>query len=215
LFPALLVAGLATGWYVDPGQHQSLVQYGDGLVRDQVLAHRTPAMMDLLRPIVRLGELQTVFILAVLASLALLLLRRRWQAAVPLAAVVGTDVLVALLKYAIGRPSAVWSKQAGHSFPSGHTAGITALVVSLAVLAWLTRRWWWPAVLAVLVVSAMAVALLVLDAHWLSDVVVGAGLSAAWSWAVATWLPRPAPNGRARHRHECEVGRPLISRHRP
>jgi membrane-associated phospholipid phosphatase len=36
----------------------------------------------------------------------------------------------------------------------------------------------------------MAATLLVLDAHWLSDIVAGAVLITAWCAAVAWWLPK-------------------------
>lgn len=193
LFPALIAAGLAAGWLVDPGPHQSLVQYGDDVIRNWVMAHRTTAMVHLLHPVTALGARYDVAVAALVLSVLLLLFRRRWQALVPLLAVGGADVLVVYVKYTVGRPgpASTWLHSGEPAFPSGHTAGITALVVPLAVLAWRSRRWWWPAVAALLLIALMAVTLLVLDAHWLSDIVASAVLVGAWSAAVAAWLPSP------------------------
>lgn len=191
LFPALVAAGLAAGWLVDPGGHQSLVQYGDDVVRNFVLAHHTPGMEHLLRPVIQLGNVIHVAVIAAALSVLLLVLRRRWQALVPLVAVAGTDVMVGYLKYTINRPGTEWPHPGEPAFPSGHMSGITALVVPLAVLAWTTRRWWWPAVIAGASMVAMAAALLVLDAHWFSDIVAGAVLTTGWCAAVALWIPAP------------------------
>jgi undecaprenyl-diphosphatase len=193
LFPALLAAGLAAGWLVDPGGHQSVVQYVDDAVRNWVLVHRPPGTVHVMRPLMALGSLQAVALAAVVLSCALLVLRRRWQALVPLLAVGGGDLLVLCVKYTIGRhgPAASWLHPGVPAFPSGHTAGVTAVVVPLAVLAWTTRRWWWPAVVAALLIGLMGATLLLVDAHWFSDIAASVVLVGIWSAAVAALLPSP------------------------
>ncbi len=82
----------------------------------------------------------------------------------------------------------------GMSFPSGHALGasIGCCVLLLLTLRLLPRRGRVAAVLAaVLVVSAVAVARVVLGVHFVSDVLAGITLGIAWvavtTWAYAAW----------------------------
>jgi membrane-associated phospholipid phosphatase len=190
LFVSLLGAGLLGGALVRPGHASGTIQFFDDQVRAWVLAHRTPSLVHALRPVTQFGAPLNVFALAALASLALLAFGSWRRALVPLVAVLGTDTMVAFLKHAVGRPGTSGRIYADTAFPSGHMSGITTLLVPLAVLAWTTRRWWWPAVVAVLAMATMAATLLVLDVHWFTDVVAGAALTGTWATAVALWVPR-------------------------
>lgn len=192
---ALTIVGLAAGTLVQPGGEPGAVQYVDDQVRGWVLAHRTPAWEHLVHPIATFGDVRVVLVLSVLAGAALLIRRHGLRRAlVPVVAALGTDVMVYVLKYAVNRPGThgFWGEPA---FPSGHISGMTALVVPLAALAWTTGRRWWPAVGAGVAIAAMAVTLLVLDVHWLSDIVAGTLLTTAWCVAVAWWLPGPPSRG--------------------
>jgi membrane-associated phospholipid phosphatase len=74
----------------------------------------------------------------------------------------------------------------GPSFPSGHTSTAAA---SWAAFALVAGRWWgrrsWPALAGVAVGIAVAVAAsrVLLDVHWLTDVL--AGLALGWAWFAA------------------------------
>ncbi|HVX18781.1 MAG TPA: phosphatase PAP2 family protein [Acidimicrobiales bacterium] len=187
---ALIGAGLGASALVRPGGEPGAVQYVDDRVRGWVLAHRTPTWEHVVHPVTAFGDVRVVLVLSVLAGGALLLCRRGIrQGLVPVVAALGTDAMVYVLKYTVNRPGTRghWGEPA---FPSGHISGMATLVVPLAVLAWTTRRRWWPAVGAALAIAAMAATLLVLDAHWLSDIVAGAVLTTAWCAAVAWWLPK-------------------------
>jgi undecaprenyl-diphosphatase len=189
---------------VRPGKTNGAVQYLDDRVRSFVLGHRPTSWLDPLRSMVKVGATQNVIALAVVASLALLAWRKWRYALVPIVSVLGMDLMVAFLKHAIDRPGTKWHFPGAAAFPSGHMSGITALVVPFAVLAWTSRRQWWPAALAATAMLAMAVTLLVLDAHWFTDIVAGAVLTGTWATAVAVWLPaRPHRAERGRRARYC------------
>lgn len=76
------------------------------------------------------------------------------------------------------------------SFPSGHTAYVTA-VLGLAAIVLAEHRRWWLAAGALLVIAAMGPSRIVLGVHWLSDVLAGYAIGLAWLVLVVTLgLPR-------------------------
>jgi undecaprenyl-diphosphatase len=75
------------------------------------------------------------------------------------------------------------------SFPSGHTANTTALVVSALLTMWISQNWTrtskWVATLCGLVIAvSMGATRVVLNVHWLSDVMAGWCTGAAIAFAV-------------------------------
>ncbi|HEY2790209.1 MAG TPA: phosphatase PAP2 family protein [Gaiellales bacterium] len=123
----------------------------------------------------------------------------------------------------------------GPSFPSGHSSTAAAFYAALALLAGRRRTAGARAVLAgvaVGVAAAVACSRVMLDLHWVSDVV--AGLALGWGWFAACtiafggWLLRfgepvaaaatPAPRSEARSRRSRSSGRtwrwPLPTRRR-
>ena len=74
----------------------------------------------------------------------------------------------------------------GPSFPSGHTSTAAA---SWAAFALVAGRWWgrraWPALagIAVGIAVGVAVSRVLLDVHWLTDVL--GGLALGWAWFAA------------------------------
>ena len=71
----------------------------------------------------------------------------------------------------------------GPSFPSGHSSTAAALWAAVALVAarWLGRRWIAPlAGAAVGIGVAVAASRVLLDVHWLTDVI--AGLALGWAW---------------------------------
>lgn len=96
---------------------------------------------------------------------------RRWDAATLAIAMVTVVAIGATMAAVIGRtrPADSLAERVATSFPSGHTAVATTVVVILALV--LRRRWVW--VVGVAWIALMMWSRTYLHAHWLSDVVAG------------------------------------------
>lgn len=96
---------------------------------------------------------------------------RRWDAATLAIAMVAVVAIGATMAAVIGRtrPADSLAESVATSFPSGHTAVATTVVVILGLV--LRRRWVW--VVGVAWVALMMWSRTYLHAHWLSDVVAG------------------------------------------
>ena len=120
---------------------------------------------------------------AVLAVLALLVARRRFEALLVGTSMLAATLVVWALKAVVGRARpALWETQWywGSSFPSGHTLGTAAFSTAAALF---VARIWPRAgtlamALAVLWTGAVAVSRLVLGVHWPSDVLAALCLGA-------------------------------------
>jgi membrane-associated phospholipid phosphatase len=116
-------------------------------------------------------------------------MRNRWVVPFLLAVVIGDKLLTNGLKTLVDRVRPHLNPVAetlGPSFPSGHTSTAAALWAAVALVAW---RWWGRrslaplAGLAVGIAVAVAASRVLLDVHWLTDVV--AGLALGWAWFAA------------------------------
>lgn len=124
----------------------------------------------------------------VLALVAGHVLGRRYAALVIAAA--GVAVLTTAIKVLADRPRPAAGQGLDPSFPSGHTAYVTA-VLGLAAIVLAEHRRWWLAAGALLVIAAMGPSRIVLGVHWLSDVLAGYAIGLAWLVLVVTLgLPR-------------------------
>lgn len=96
---------------------------------------------------------------------------RRWDAATLAIAMVAVVAIGATMAAVIGRtrPADSLAESVATSFPSGHTAVATTVVVILGLV--LRRRWVWVGGIAW--VALMMWSRTYLHAHWLSDVVAG------------------------------------------
>ncbi|HEX4489820.1 MAG TPA: phosphatase PAP2 family protein [Acidimicrobiia bacterium] len=181
-----------------------LVHHGVGFVRFDrrglhlVRTHDTPMLVDASRALADLGTLQVLVVLALLAAVALRILRvHPVLCAVPLASLLLTGALVEMTKLAIPRASPNtyfrWGVERGigSSFPSGHAADATALAVGVAIVvgAVLVHR---PAQRVVVGAAAVAVSIaagvgrLVLGVHWPTDVLAGWAIGLGTAVVVAT-----------------------------
>jgi undecaprenyl-diphosphatase len=151
------------------------------------------------------GVMSILSPLALLVGIALFMKYRLVAVAIiPMVSLQVNDVLTASAKAFFGvvrPPQSEWLAGAGGgSFPSGHTANTTALVIALAlVLASRVpsneaRRWVFGG--AALLVSLMGWSRLALNVHWLSDVLAGWVLGSSTAFAcvlIVMKLARIAP----------------------
>jgi len=152
------------------------------------------------RPLVSIFEVVTlagnVAVLAALTAVVGLFLLRRGALsdAVFLGAVaLGVELVNGVLKLAFHRPrpELAFVHLDTYSFPSGHAAGSAAILGAVAYLA--ARRTGGAARVAILAGTPLLIALvgfsrLYLGAHYLSDVLAGFSVGAAWLFACLTVL---------------------------
>ena len=144
---------------------------------------------DALTLVTRLGETPVVVVVAaVVAAVEYARTRSRWVVLFLLAVILGDKLLTEAIKQIVdrARPTLEAAATLGPSFPSGHTSTAAA---SWAAFALVAGRWWgrraWPALAGGAVGIAVAVALsrVLLDVHWLTDVL--GGLALGWAWFAA------------------------------
>jgi len=149
--------------------------------------HASALSMHVLNVVTQLGSIYTVSVLCVILALAETIRERSvWVAPFIVAVVGGEGILIATVKQLVGRLRPTFNPAAatlGPAFPSGHSAAAAAFYATAALL--LSRRRS-RQTLAVLTGLAAAIAVAVagsrvlLDVHWLTDVI--AGLALGWAW---------------------------------
>lgn len=151
-------------------------------VRDALLAHASPGLLAAMRVINRAGSWKVLLPATVLLVLAVPRARARWWLWIGLMLV--APATEGLLKTIVGRPR---PEDLSMGFPSGHATAATAFFGVLIHLAQGLPR---PArrlvsVLAVVVIVLVAVARVMLRAHWPTDAAGGIALGAALASAAA------------------------------
>jgi membrane-associated phospholipid phosphatase len=155
-------------------------------------AHRNdgPGTRRVLDAITTLAATQGVAVIAVVVGALELIRLRSWAIPAFLAVVTLGDSLVTnAIKAAVARARPAIEPVAatlGPSFPSGHSSTAAAFFAALALLAGRRRSARVRAALAgvaVAVAVAVACSRVMLDLHWVSDVV--AGLALGWGWFAA------------------------------
>jgi membrane-associated phospholipid phosphatase len=149
--------------------------------------HASAWSHDALTLVTYLGETWTVAIVAVaVAIVEFTRTRNRWVAPFLLAVILGDKLLTWAVKELVDRARPTIEAVAatlGPSFPSGHTSTAAA---SWAAFALVAGRWWgrssWPALAGMAdgIAVAVAASRVLLDVHWLTDVL--AGLALGWAW---------------------------------
>ncbi|MEN8600191.1 phosphatase PAP2 family protein [Microbacterium rhizosphaerae] len=112
-----------------------------------------------------------MIVIAIVLVVVFIWRKRRWDAANIAIAIALVVAIGAPMSYIVARarPSDSLAESTATSFPSGHTAVATTVVVTLALL----LRKWYVWVGGVLWVLWMMWARTYLHAHWLSDVIAG------------------------------------------
>jgi membrane-associated phospholipid phosphatase len=164
----------------------------DPRVTASVVAHRTRWLTGILRVVTWGGSTAVIIPLGVIVGALFVLRRHRWRPLILLAAAVaGSVALYEIVKPLVGRPRpppAIWIGHfSGAAFPSGHATQSVAFYSMLAIVLGAGRSpqlktvLWSLATLAALVVGASRI---YLGAHWLTDVLGGYALGAAWAAVV-------------------------------
>ncbi|HEX3239770.1 MAG TPA: phosphatase PAP2 family protein [Solirubrobacterales bacterium] len=177
-----LLAALVRSTDVLAGLDTGAAEWGD--------RHATAWSQDAITSITELGGTRVVVVVAVVvAAIEIARTRSRWVVPFLLAVMLGGTLLTEAIKQLLDRARPELEALAatlGPSFPSGHTSTAAA---SWAAFALVAGRWWgpraWPALAGVAVGIAVAVAAsrVLLDVHWLTDVL--AGLALGWAWFAA------------------------------
>ncbi len=140
-----------------------------------------------LSAVTQLGSITVVIGLAVvLVVVEMVRLPNRWIIPFVIAVVAGEEILATLIKNLVDRTRPAFNPAAatlGPSFPSGHTTTAAAFWAAAALLLGRRRPRAARAVLAgaaVGIAVAVASSRVLLDFHWLSDVI--GGLALGWAW---------------------------------
>ncbi|WP_432246394.1 phosphatase PAP2 family protein [Mycolicibacterium sp. ELW1] len=209
----ILVALLAAGFtkLLDGVLEGELDSYVDRPVSWWVADHRDGWLTGMMKVLTHVADPLSLVVITVIVSAWVCWRIRSWLPAVlGLSGLIGVGVVLVVAKWMVGRsrpPS--WTAvivEDGFSFPSGHATGGVAVAVLLAWMAgWVIRGWTARVVLwagAATAAGTMGFSRVYLGVHYLSDVVAGAFLGAAWAIGVivvgAWWESRrrsaqPAP----------------------
>jgi membrane-associated phospholipid phosphatase len=149
--------------------------------------HASPLSTHALNGVTQLGSIYTILALCVvLIAAAAIRQRSIWVAVFIVAVIGGEEILTSTVKQLDDRLRPTFNPAAatlGPSFPSGHSATAAAFYAAAALV---IGRWQNPRVRAALVGLAVGIAVAVassrvlLDVHWLTDVIAGLGLGWAW-----------------------------------
>jgi len=148
------------------------------------------------------GSLPMV-VAAAVVSAWLAVRRRRFEAALPLAAVLLVALLTPVLKPLIERSrpdgALLTAGASFYSLPAGHAATSAALVVGLLVTAGLTgRRRAWAIAAGAAVLLALGAVQLALARHYPSDILAGWLLGAAVAFVIVNLPVRKSGSDRSR-----------------
>jgi membrane-associated phospholipid phosphatase len=178
-------------------KHSSRINSLDRRITNFVVAHRTPALNQLMKIVTWSGSWLVTLGMAVL--LGILVWRRRLPAAAVIAVLAGwwgELLAVTVTKRVVMRPrppESVWLVKAhGWSFPSGHTANATVVFATAAAVAtvFVQRRPWRSLIwaLAVLATALVGFSRIELGVHWTTDVLASAIWTVAWLVVLAKTL---------------------------
>ena len=184
---ATLLGGIVLGVLAALVRRVASIQHVDTFVADWGYRHRSSGSTSALRAITNLGNIRLVLVFAaVLAAVELIRRRSRWSVLFLLAVLGGEEAAMTVVKDLVRRVRPTLVPEAaklGPSFPSGHSATAAAFYAATALILGRTlpgRARHLLIAAAVALATAVAASRVLLDLHWLSDVV--GGLALGWSW---------------------------------
>ncbi|QIM71982.1 phosphatase PAP2 family protein [Bordetella trematum] len=198
IFAALMMA-VFLGLAMAVRRHGGLAAFDQALAQALNLSMSTE-LLWVLSWFTHLGDRRWLAALAVVI-LAALALRRQWRLAFAAGfTMAGSGALNWVLKHLFqrARPDVGQSvvQATGFSFPSGHTSAALAIYgfACFLLLRLLAARWQGPCVaLTAALVAAIGVSRILLQVHFLSDVLAGLAVSALWLALCVSLTERWAP----------------------
>ena len=201
---ALVAILLASAWLISLGIHSKTgVSHFDQSAWQFFVDHGLSQAHSIARFTTSFGVLGVLLPVAVVVGVVVRVRSRSVTAAIaPWLSVVVCGQFVSVLKKStdIARPPVEFqvAQIRNPSFPSGHAANTTALIVSVVLVAWfaaeLSRRTkMWVSISGAVIVAAMGLTRLVLNVHWLSDVLAGWCIGAAVGLAITGLLLAARP----------------------
>ena len=196
---ALIAILLASAWLVSLGIHSKTgVSSLDQSVWQFFVDHGSSQVHSIARFVTSFGVLGVQLPVAVVVGVLVWVRSCSVTAAIaPWLSVVVCGQIVSVLKKStdIARPPVGFqvAQIRNPSFPSGHAANTTALIVSVVLVVWcatnLSRRTkMWVSIGGAVIIAAMGLTRIVLNVHWLSDVLAGWCIGAAVGLAITGLL---------------------------
>lgn len=196
---ALIAILLASAWLISLGIHSKTgVSSVDQSVWQFFVDYGSIRVHSIARFISSFGVLGVLLPVAVVVGVLVWVRSRSVFAAIaPWLSVVVCGQIVSVLKKStdIARPPVEFqvAQIRNPSFPSGHAANTTALIASVVLVVWcvteLSRRTkMWVSIGGAVIFIAMGLTRLVLNVHWLSDVLAGWCIGAAVGLAITGLL---------------------------
>jgi undecaprenyl-diphosphatase len=182
-----VVAGVVLGVLAYLVRALPALQRLDRSVADWAFYHRSAFSTSALERITSLGTAQVVIVLAVVVAVFdLIRTRNRWCAPFLVVVLAGMEFVTLGVKDLVGRVRPALVPAASHlgpSFPSGHSATAAAFYAAAALVLGRQLQWHGRQLLAgtaIGIAVAVAASRVLLDLHWLSDVI--GGLALGWGW---------------------------------
>jgi undecaprenyl-diphosphatase len=191
----IFAVGLIIGFAIVGRHGGGPIQAWDNTVESWYVHHRGP-LVGVSKFIATYLDAFPLAVICVVLSAILVFTLRSIRALIPIVAYLGGEFQVYAIRQVIPRhrpPTANYPApgaingvhETSYSFPSGHSVAVTAVLFAVLGCIALTRRIWWPWIVALLASLFVVDTRLVLGVHWFSDVVFGLVLGIAWGITVA------------------------------
>jgi membrane-associated phospholipid phosphatase len=191
----IFAVGLLVGFVVVGHHGGGAIQGWDNTVERWFPHHRGP-LVGVSKFVATYLDAAPLAVICVILTAVLTLRLRSVRGLIPIVAYLGGEAQVFLIRQVIHdhrpptadypAPGAVRGvHETSYSYPSGHAVAVTAVLFGLLGALALTRRIWWPWMIALLASLFVADTRLVLGVHWFSDVVFGVLFGIAWGATVA------------------------------